>query len=552
MANSLAVSITRYRFPQLALARFVARRCLRSGAVWGLVFGFYAYDNAFAFRSIATTVAKRNALLSTMAANTGLRALLGETRRITTIGGFTDWRALGVTILVASIWGLFVATRYLRGEEAAGRLELFLCGQTTARRAATGALAGIGVGVLAMYLPTALLTAAVGARPDVGIPLSASLFFALAITSGAALFAAVGALASEIMPTRARATGLATAVFGVAFMLRALGDSAPGAHWLVNISPLGWVEQLRPLAGPQPLWLLPIVGLIASCAIGTVLLAKRDLGAALLADKDSARPRIALLGSAELFTVRLAVASVAAWGAAVIVAALLYGSFTKSAATAFASSSLVRRVTGGLTNVAAGLLQVKGAQVYAGVIFLILMTLIMAYVASAVGRVREEEADGYLDNLLVRAVSRQRWLSGYIALALVVTVLAAMLGATGFWLGAASQHAGLSFHELILAGLNSAAPAIALLGIGVCAFGFVPRLTSIVCWSVLGWAFLIDMLGSAVKVNHWIMDTSLLRHMALAPAVNPDWRIVGTYVGIGCAAGLAGAWRFVRRDLASS
>ena len=74
------------------------------------------------------------------------------------------------------------------------------------------------------------------------------------------------------------------------------------------------------------------------------------------------------------------------------------------------------------------------------------------------------------------------------------------------------------------AGVNSAAPAALLLGIGVLTLGFVPRLTSIVCWGMLAWAFLLDMLGSALKVNHWVMDTSLLYHPALAPAVNPNWR----------------------------
>ena len=46
------------------------------------------------------------------------------------------------------------------------------------------------------------------------------------------------------------------------------------------------------------------------------------------------------------------------------------------------------------------------------------------------------------------------------------------------------------------------------------------------------------------------MDTSLLHHIALAPAVGPNWRIAGTYLAIGLAASLAGGWRFVRRDLA--
>jgi ABC-2 type transport system permease protein len=206
------------------------------------------------------------------------------------LGGFSDWRAIGITTLVASIWGLLAATKALRGEESAGRWELFLAGQTTPRRAAANALAGLGAGVLAMYVRTALFAALVGARPNVGIGPGQAMFFAVAVVAGAAIFAGVS-------PTRSRAAGLSAAVFGVAFMLRALGDSTPSAHWLVYPSPLGWVEQLHPLTGGQPLWLLPITVLIAACAAATVLLADRDLSASLLADSDTARPRTALPGS---------------------------------------------------------------------------------------------------------------------------------------------------------------------------------------------------------------------------------------------------------------
>jgi ABC-2 type transport system permease protein len=542
----------RYRQAKLTIASFTGRRAARAGALWGLVFGLYVYDNAFAFDSIAPTAARRDVLLGSMARNAGLKALLGDTYRITTLGGFTEWRGIGVTVLVASVWGLMAATRMLRGEEAAGRWELFLAGLTTQRRATASALAGLGAGVLAMYVLTALLTVLVGARPDVGFSVGRSLLFAVAVTSGAAMFAAVGAVASEVMPTRARAAGVSAAVFGAAFMLRALGDASSSAHWLVYVSPLGWVEQLRPLAGAQPLWLLPIFGLVAVCAVATVLLADRDLGDSLLADKATARPRLALLGSPLSLALRLSWAAIAGWLTITVVAALLYGSLAKSTGQAFASSSTLRKFTGQLTHVAQRQLQLAGTRVFAGIIFLILMTLIMAYVASALGKVREEEAEGYLDNLVVRAVSRQRWLSGRAGLILAVLVAAGILGAAAFWAAAASQHAGLSFHEMLLAGINSAAPAALLLGIGLLAFGFIPRLTTVVCWGIVAWAFLLDMLGSAVKVNHWLMDTSLLYHPALAPAVSPNWRIVGTYLALGCAAALLGGWRFTQRDLQSS
>jgi len=213
---------------------------------------------------------------------------------------------------------------------------------------------------------------------------------------------------------------------------------------------------------------------------------------------------------------------------------------------------MMRRFTGNLTHVTQRQLQLAGARTYAGIIFLILMTLIMAYVASAVGRMREDEADGYLDNLLVRRISRTRWLSARAFPILDVVMIAGVLGGAGFWAGAATQHAGLTFGELLQAGVNSAAPAALLLGIGLLTLGFAPRLTPAACWGVLAWSFLLDMLGSAIHVNHWLMDTSLLHHPALAPAVSPDWRIAGTYLAIGCAAALLGGWRFTRRDLAAS
>jgi ABC-2 type transport system ATP-binding protein len=150
-----AAGRTRYRLPQLTIAWFTGRRAARAGALWGLAFGIYVYDNAFAFHTIAPTAARRDSLLASMARNAGLKALLGDTRQITTLGGFIDWRAIGVTVLVASVWGLMAATKALRGEEAAGRWELLLAGLTTPRRAAANALTGLGAGVVAMYVLTA-------------------------------------------------------------------------------------------------------------------------------------------------------------------------------------------------------------------------------------------------------------------------------------------------------------------------------------------------------------------------------------------------------------
>ena len=84
MVNSAAAGLTRYRLPQLAAGRFVARHTLKTGALWGAVFGLYVYSTAVGFSSLAPTAAKRDQLLNSLASNTGLKALPGGTSRITT------------------------------------------------------------------------------------------------------------------------------------------------------------------------------------------------------------------------------------------------------------------------------------------------------------------------------------------------------------------------------------------------------------------------------------------------------------------------------------
>jgi ABC-2 type transport system permease protein len=539
-----------YRPPQGTVTWFVGVRALRLGAVAGVALGVYVLATAVGYRLIAPTAAQRAEVLNNLAASTGLRVLLGQAARITSAAGFVDWRVTGVAAIVGPVCWLIVATRTLRGEEASGRWELVLAGRTTPGRATAAALAGLGLGVLTMYLAVAVLTKVAGRSPGVHVGAGQALLFGLAVVAPAAEFLAIGAVASQVMPTRARAAALAAGAFGASFLLRAAGDAAPSAHFLVYASPLGWVEQLHSLGRPQALWLVPIAALIIACIwITLVLAARRDLGASLLADSDAAEPRTALLGSPIRIAIRLSWQATARWLAVIVVAGVLYGALARSAGQAFATSASLQRISGVLMHAAQRDLISTGARAYAGIIFLLLATLLMAYAASAVGRLREDEAEGYLDNLVVRPVSRQRWLTGRVALMLTVMVLAAMTGGIVFWIAAAAENTGLTIGQLTQAGLNSAAPAIVLSGLGVLLLGFVPRLVTVACWAIVAWAFMLDLLGAVIPINHWLMDTSLLQHLAPAPAVNPDWRICLTYLIIGVTAAVAGGWRFTRRDL---
>lgn len=534
-----------FRSPQTVIARFVARRSLRMAGLWALAFGAVVATKAVGFATAYPTAASRAKIAASFSNNIGLNALLGRPNQIDTVHGFTTWNTLGLMVIIGSIWAFLLATRTFRGEEDNGRAELLLTGQTTARRAAVNTLAGLCASLVLFYVVIAAVFTLVGRSHKVDYNTSAALFFGLAALSGPALFMTVGALASQLMPTRSRAASLVAGVFGVSFLIRAMADTT-SAHWLLNVTPLGWIEKLRPLYGSDPIWLLPLAAsslILAGLAV--FLAGRRDLGASTFPDHDTARPRTLLLNTPLTAAIRLTRAASLSWLAGIGFVSLFFGLLTKSAAQAFSSSLSAKHTIAKLVHVAS----LSSATTFLGIVFLFATVLTMVYAASALSAVREDEAAGYLDNLLVRPVSRLRWLGGRLLLITVTILAAGLIASLGAWAGETSQHAGVAFHPLLLAGFNMIAAALLVLGIAICAVGLLPRLTSVIAYSVIAWSFLINIVGSGINLNHWLLDTGIFQHVALAPAVAPKWGTDARILIIGVVLALIGIVVFNRRDL---
>ncbi len=543
-ASEAAITLKRFVSPGTVMGRFFAKRYIRTGALWGTAFGLITYASADGFLNLGDAVARAQ-LLGSLASNVGIKLLLGEPYNITTVGGFVDWRVTGIAAIVASVWAILSSSKAFRGEEVAGRWELFMSGPITARRAALNALGGLYAGVLALFVVVAFITFLTGRAHDIGFSFTQSVGYGLALASAPFMFVAVGAFTSQLMPIRARAATMAGGIFAACFTLHAIGNVVSGAHWVLYLTPLGWIELLHPLSTAAPLWLLPIVGVaVVFSTLAVVIAGKRDLYASAFADKDSSKPHTRLLNSPFWAAVRLTRGASLGWLGALTIMGLLYGSLTNAAAKAFTTGA-VHKLTGNLLHIA----QQSGAKTYISFICLLVMLVLMVYVAGAVGKIREDEAEGYLDNLLVRAVSRVHWLVGRGALVAGVIVMGGLLATGCLWFAQAVSGVGLAYGDLFLAGINVMAPALLLLGLTLFVFSFWPRLTTIVGYAVIAGSFLMQMVGSAVHLNHWLLDLSLLQHMALAPASGPNWRIVATYVATGIIVGLLGLWRFNGRDL---
>jgi ABC-2 type transport system permease protein len=361
------------------------------------------------------------------------------------------------------------------------------------------------------------------------------------------LFRAGGARPPAGAPPRRQATSYAAVFLGGCYAIRMIADAGLGLHGLIWASPLGWVEELRPFAAPQPLALLPIAAFTAAATVAAVRLAGvRDAGAGILPDRARSAPRLRLLSGPAGLAIRLARPAAGGWWTAIALSALLFGLIARSAGSTISGSSaqdvLARLGASG-----------NGTDAVLGVCFLVLAVLIAFAGAGQVTAARSEESSGRLDHLLVGPVSRSRWLVGRLLVAVVVLVAGGAAAGIFGWLGAASQHSGAGLGTLLDAGVNLVPPAIAIGGIGVLAFGSWPRRTNAVVYTVLAWSLLADIVGGFGGfglASRLLLDSSVFHQMASAPAASPRWAANGVMaaVGVGCA--VAGGIAFSRRDLA--
>jgi ABC-2 type transport system permease protein len=521
-----------------------ARRAGVPGLLWGLVFGATIATSATSYTSTFPSAAAREQIARVFEGNTAWEALFGPIRRLDTVAGYTSYKSLMFTMILGAIWGLLVATKLLRGEEDAGRWELFLAGHTTRARAALQAAAGLGVGVIALWVPTAVLTAGAGASSKVNVGLGASLFFATAVAAAAAMFMAIGMLVGQLAASRRDANLVGAGVLAASYLIRMAADSDPALAWLRWASPFGWIEELRPLTGSRPLAFVPILVLLAVLVIVSVRVAsRRDVGAGAIAVRDAPKPRTLLLGGQAGLTIRLTRPTVLAWVAALAATGLVFGLVAEAAGSALRGAQGLEQAIERLGGT------IAGAATYLGFVFVVAAGLMAIAVAGQVAAIRNEESSGHLENLLVRPVSRWRWLAVRLVVGLGLVVVASVFAGFAAWVGATSQGAGVGLGDLLEAGLNVVPPAVFVLGIGALAFGLWPRGAIGVVYGLVVWSFLVEVIAAAFDSNHWLRDTSPLLHIAPVPAADPNWGAAAWLIGLGLLAAIVGTGAFERRDL---
>jgi ABC-2 type transport system permease protein len=266
-----------------------------------------------------------------------------------------------------------------------------------------------------------------------------------------------------------------------------------------------------------------------------------------LARPESVPAHTRLLGGAAMLGIRLERWVALAWITGLAILALIFGVVARSAAEGDVAVKAITEQVGRLGGHHGGAV---GAWI--GYEFLFLAALVAFAAAGQISALRGEEADGHLDNLLARHVDRATWLAGRLGFAALLVVVAGLATGAGGWLGVASRNSDLGLGSMLQAGLNVAVPALFILGVGTLLYGLLPRLAAPILYALVLWSFLIEIIGSSITSNHWLLDTAVLSHIGPVPAASLDWTAIAWLSGLGVIAALAGLGAFTRRDLVAA
>ncbi|MQY14177.1 hypothetical protein SRB5_43390 [Streptomyces sp. RB5] len=454
------------------------------------------------------------------------------------IGAMLGHQMLGFTAVMVGIMSVLFVTRYTRAEEETGRAELVRSTVVGRHAHLAAALAVTGIANAAHAL---LLFAGLAGNSAEGIDVPGSLLYAVAHFAIGMFFAAVAAVTVQFTAHSRGASGMAMAVVGAAYGLRAAGDVGNGVlSWL---SPIGWVQRTYVYVDNN--WLPVLLTLAVAAALayaGFRLSLRRDVGAGLRPDKRGAGTGSRALTSPLGFAVRLHRGLFIGFGIATFVLGVMYGSIIADA----------EDMVGDVKEIQEALEELGGATVaesFASIVMIVIAIVSAVYVVMAALRARAEETAGRAEPLLATGLSRTRWLGSHIVVAAAGGTATLLLAGLGFGIaGAGSTGDGGMVLKLTGAALAFAPALWVTVGVAVLLFGWLPRATA-AAWLVPVYAFVVGYLGQILQFPDWTNNLSPFGHVPQLPAEDMSWTpllLLTLVAGLLIWAGLVG---FNRRDL---
>ncbi|MFG3284093.1 ABC transporter permease [Streptomyces sp. NPDC048111] len=515
-----------------ALLRLALRRDRVMIPLWVAGLGGLVASGASTLEKVYATAAERADVARSAGGNGSLRALYGPVLD-DSLGGLTAWRFGGFGYVLAAVMSLLIVVRHTREEEETGRQELLAS-------AMVGRRAPLASALLAAFVANAAVTCVItaGLAKSTGNTAGSA---ALGLTTAATgmLFAALAAIMAQLTESARLAKGLAGALLGVAFLLKAAGDTASrdASSVLVRISPLGWAENVRPYAGER-WWVLLLIAVVALVqgAAASVLAGRRDLGMSFVPPRPG--PAEGRVATAYGLALRLQRGGLIGWSTGFALAGLLFGHMAEGAAGLVGDNArtleIIRRMGG----------QAGVTEAFLATMVGLLGMVAALYATTSVLRLYAEETAQRAEPVLAASVGRVRWAAGHLVIAFGGAALIMVVGA----LGLAAGYGGLP--GPILGAALVQLPAIwTLSGLAVLLYGAFPGLAR-AALGVVGLCLALGWIGPALNLPDAVLGVSPFGHLPKLPGQEMAWPPVLVLTLLAAAMVAVGLAGLRRRDVA--
>ncbi|MDQ3308259.1 MAG: ABC transporter permease [Actinomycetota bacterium] len=518
------------------LVRLILRRDRVRLPVWILGIVGLVYASAGAVSAAYPTQKEVDAYAATFGESPAGIAMSGPPTALDSIGGIVIFEVNASAMIAISLMSIFLVVRHTRAEEEEGRTELLRSAVVGRHAAATSALMVVSGATLLVGLGIAASLA------SADVPLAGAVLFGASVTALGIVFAAIAGCAAQITTHARGATGLATAVLGASFVLRAAGDVGNGL--LSWFSPIGWSQATRPIDDDRwEVLLVPSAAAVLLTALMVTLTNRRDIGSGIVAARPGPAEAAPGLSGAFGLALRLQRGSIAGWAAGLLLGGVAFGSVARE----------VQDMVADNPQLAEYFQSAEGASLldsFFATAYLVLSLVSAGFAVASVLRMRSEEASGRLEPLLATGLSRSRWVAGSLLVTFVGTVTVVLAGGLGVGIASALVQTKPAAMLLSVGYAAAYLPAVlTLAAVTLLLFGWLPRCTS-VAWALVAGCFVIGWLGGVLDIPSWLEQTTPFTHTPMVPAEPVTVTPLAVLTALIAGAVVAGVLGLKRRDIA--
>jgi len=454
---------------------------------------------------------------------------------------FAIFKTLLLGAVCVAILAIVIVRRHTRTEEEAGRTELVGAGAVGRRAPLTAAVI--------LSIATVLVASVLASLSLIGTGLGArgSWAFGLAWATVGLTFTGVSAVAAQLTTTTRGAGAWAFGTLGVAYLLRAVGDTSGGASFLTWLSPLGWAEKIEAFGEDRfVVAVLPLIVTVVLIGLAYALQDRRDFGAGLLPSRPGPATAAPALRSPWALAWRLQRANLLGWVIGYAVVGTVLGGVAGSVSTIASSEQmqeLLRKLGGNASSLTDTFISTELQFLAIGA---------AAYGISAALRLRSEENDQHTEQVL--ATSTRRWtvLASHSVIALLGSALLMIVMAVALALGTRTQYGGFgaALGHLLPSALATIPPVWVCVGLALAIFGSAPKVVY-VAWALLAAFVVVGEFGPLFNLPQPVIDVSPFVHAVVLPGSSVVATPLLVLLAIAAVLVVLAQTTFRRRDIAS-